>query len=113
MLSLITAVVKPHVVEGVKSALQAAGATGMTVSEVSGFGRQKGHTETYRGAEYEVSFIPKVRIEVVVPRDQADQVAHVIMEAARTGVIGDGKIWITDVNSLYRVRTGEGGPDAL
>jgi len=113
MLSLITAVVKPHVVESVKVALQSAGATGMTVSEVSGFGRQKGHTETYRGAEYEVSFIPKVRIEVVAPVDQADQLAHVIMEAARTGAIGDGKIWITDVSRLYRVRTGEGGPDAL
>jgi nitrogen regulatory protein P-II 1 len=113
MMSLITAIVKPHVVEGVKTALQEVGASGMTISEVSGYGRQKGHTETYRGAEYEVSFIPKIRIDVVVKSDQADQIAHVIMEAARTGAIGDGKIWVTDVSRLYRVRTGEGGPDAL
>jgi len=113
MLSLITAVVKPHVVEDVKAALQTAGASGMTITEVSGFGRQKGHTETYRGAEYEVSFIPKVRIDVVVEAERADELAHVIMEAARTNTIGDGKIWITDVGRLYRVRTGDTGTEAL
>jgi len=113
VLSLITAVVKPHVVENVKVALQAAGVSGMTITEVSGFGRQKGHTETYRGAEYEVSFIPKVRIEVVAAAERADEIAHVIMEAARTNTIGDGKIWVTDVSRLYRVRTGDSGTDAL
>ena len=113
MLSLITAIVKPHVVESVKDALKNAGATGMTLAEVSGFGRQGGHTETYRGAEYEVSFLPKMRIDVVVPTDQADQLANVIMEAARTGSIGDGKIWITEVGRLYRVRTGETGTEAV
>jgi nitrogen regulatory protein P-II 1 len=113
MLSLITAIVKPHVVENVKQALMASGASGMTVTEVSGFGRQGGHTETYRGAEYEVSFVPKVRIDVVVAMELADQLAHVIMNAARTGVIGDGKIWITDVSRLYRVRTGDTATEAL
>ena len=112
-LALITAIVKPHVVDGVKEALQRAGVTGMTVTEVTGFGRQKGHTETYRGAEYEVSFIPKVRIDVVVAAESAEDVAQSVIDAARTGNIGDGKVWITDVGRLYRVRTGETGPAAL
>lgn len=113
MLSLVTAIVKPHVVEDVKQALMRAGATGMTIAEVSGFGRQGGHTETYRGAEYEVSFLPKMRIDVVIATELADQIAHVIMDAARTGTIGDGKIWITDVSRLYRVRTGDTGTEAV
>lgn len=113
MLALVTAVVKPHVIEDVKEALDGVGATGMTVTEVAGYGRQRGHTETYRGAEYQISFTPKVRVEVVVPLETAERVAAAIIGAARTGFIGDGKIWITEVSRLYRVRTGEAGTDAL
>jgi len=110
---LVTAVVKPFKLDAVKEALQAFDVHGMTVSEVRGFGRQRGHTEVYRGAEYSVDFVPKVRIEVVTEDADAESVADVIVAAARTDHIGDGKVWITPVDTLIRVRTGERGPDAL
>lgn len=110
---LITAVVKPFRLEEVKAVLQEAGITGMTVSEAQGFGRQGGHTEVYRGAEYRIDFVPKLRIEVVVDDSEADRVVRLIVEAARTGRIGDGKVWTTPVEDLIRIRTGEHGPDAL
>ncbi len=110
---LITAIVKPFKLDEIKEALQALGVHGMTVSEVRGFGRQGGHTEVYRGAEYTVAFIPKVRIEVLTDDDEARQVAMAIVDAARTGQIGDGKVWIAPVEDVIRVRTGELGNDAL
>lgn len=110
---LVTAVVKPFRLEDVKAALQDGGINGMTVSEAQGFGRQGGHTEVYRGAEYRIDFVPKVRIEVVVDDSEADRVVRLIVEAARTGRIGDGKVWTTPVEDLIRIRTGERGPDAL
>ena len=110
---LITAVVKPHVVDAVRSALQTAGVAGMTLSEVQGHGRQGGHTEIYRGAEYQVDFVPKVRIEVVVDDAVAEEVIDTIVAAARTGKIGDGKVWSVPVEEIVRVRTKERGPDAL
>ena len=113
MLTLVTAVVKPHVVDAVKEALQGAGIQGMTVSEVKGFGRQGGHTETYRGAEYKVDFVPKVKLEVVVDAADADSVADTIVRSAGTGQIGDGKVWTVDLGSVIRIRTGEKGNDAL
>ena len=113
MLSLVTAVIKPHQVLAVKAALQAAGVHGLTISEVKGFGRQGGHTETYRGAEYSIDFVPKVKVEVLAPAEEVDELAAVIAEAARTGKIGDGKIWVTDVAEVERIRTGERGSDAL
>ena len=113
MVSLLTAIVKPHVVEDVKAALQESGITGMTVTEVRGFGRQGSHTETYRGAEYEVSFLPKVRIDVVLEVDDVDPVMKIVADAARTGSIGDGKIWVTSVDRVMRIRTGEMGTDAI
>jgi nitrogen regulatory protein P-II 1 len=113
MLSLVTAIIKPHQLVPVKEAVQAAGVQGMTISEVKGFGRQGGHTETYRGAEYSIDFVPKVKLEVIVPAADSDKIADVIAEAARTGKIGDGKIWITSVPDVLRIRTGERGEDAL
>ena len=113
MLHLVTAIIKPHRLENVKEALTEAGVAGMTISEVRGFGRQGGHTETYRGAEYQVDFIPKVKLEVVVGSDEAERVGKVIADAARTGQIGDGKVWITPVDRLTRIRTGEMGADAV
>ena len=113
MLKLITAIVKPHVVDDVKEALKAIGVAGLTVSEVRGFGRQGGHTETYRGAEYQVDFVPKVRIETVTDADGVDGVVDAIVTAARTEKIGDGKVWVADVDRLVRIRTGEEGPDAV
>jgi len=113
MLHLVTAVVKPHKLEDVKEALKGVGIQGMTVSEVKGFGRQGGHTETYRGAEYTIDFVPKVKVEVVVGADVSDKVADAIAAAAQTGKIGDGKIWITAVDRLVRIRTGEMGVDAV
>jgi nitrogen regulatory protein P-II 1 len=110
---LITAIVKPFTLEEVKDALKGAGMHGMTVNEVKGFGRQGGHVETYRGSEYRVDFTPKVRIEVVVDDDTVDRAVDLIVEAARTDKIGDGKIWVTPVERLVRIRTGERGPDAL
>jgi len=110
---LITAVVKPFKLDNVKDALRAAGAQGITVSEVRGFGRQGGHTETYRGAEYNIDFVPKVRIEIVVDDSVVDRAIQAIQSAASTGKIGDGKIWVTSVEKIVRIRTGETGPDAL
>jgi nitrogen regulatory protein P-II 1 len=110
---LITAIVKPFKLDDVKTALKDAGVTGMTVTEVQGFGRQSGHTEVYRGAEYTIDFVPKVRIDVLADVADAERVAEVIAAAARTGKIGDGKIWITDVDRVVRIRTGEFDADAL
>jgi len=113
MMKLVTAVIKPHRLELVRDALVGAGVHGMTVTEVRGFGRQSGHTETYRGAEYTVDFVPKLRIDVVVDVFEAERVADAIVDAARTGQIGDGKVWITDVDRAIRIRTGERDTDAL
>jgi nitrogen regulatory protein P-II 1 len=110
---LVTAIVKPFKLEDVKSALETLGVLGLTVSEVRGYGRQKGHTEVYRGAEYTVDLVPKVRVEVLVDDLDADKVVETVVEAARTGKIGDGKVWVTQVESVVRVRTGERGADAL
>jgi nitrogen regulatory protein P-II 1 len=110
---LIVAIVKPFQLDAVSEALRAVEVSGMTISEVRGYGKQRGHTEVYRGAEYEVDFVPKVRIEVVVDDPDADKVASAIIESARTGKIGDGKLWIVPVESVVRVRTGEAGRDAL
>ena len=110
---LVTGIVKPFKLEDVKSALEAIGVQGMTVSEVQGHGRQRGHTEVYRGAEYTVTFVPKVRIEVLVDDSDASRTVDVIVEAARTGSIGDGKVWSTPVDDVVRVRTGERGVEAL
>ena len=110
---LVTAVIKPFKLDDVKDALKEIGVTGMTVTEVRGFGRQGGHTETYRGAEYRVDFVPKVSIEVVVDDDLADRVVDTIAGAAATGQIGDGKIWVTEVERLVRIRTGEEGSAAV
>ena len=112
-MKLITAVVKPFKLDDVKAALKSIGVTGMTVSEVRGFGRQGGHTETYRGAEYQIDFVPKVSIEVVVDDGVVDQVIEAISGAATTGKIGDGKVWVIDVERLIRIRTGEEGADAV
>jgi nitrogen regulatory protein P-II 1 len=110
---LVTALVKPFKLDEVKEALSALGLAGMTITEVKGFGRQRGHTEVYRGAEYTVEFVPKVRIEVLTDDDGARRVADAIVEAARTGQIGDGKVWISPVDTVIRVRTGEMDHDAI
>ena len=112
-MKLITAILKPFKLDEVKDALQAAGITGMTVSEASGFGRQRGHTEVYRGAEYTVDFIPKVRIEVLADDADAQSIVDIIVTAANTGSIGDGKLWVSPVEQVIRIRTGERGGDAL
>jgi nitrogen regulatory protein P-II 1 len=112
-MKLITAIVKPAKVDDIKVALQAAGVAGMTVSETRGSGRQKGHTEIYRGAEYTVDFIPKVRIEVLADDAEAQTIIDTIVKAANTGAIGDGKLWVTSVEQVIRIRTGERGGDAL
>ena len=112
-MKLITAIVKPFTLEDVKTALEQAGVLGMTVSEVQGYGRQKGHTEVYRGAEYSVDFVPKVRVEVVVDDALADRVVEAICAAAQTGRIGDGKIFISNVEGAVRIRTGERDSDAI
>jgi nitrogen regulatory protein PII len=112
-MKLVTAVIKPFKLDEVKDALKAAGVAGMTVGEVRGFGRQGGHTETYRGAEYQIDFVPKIVIEAVVDADQADVVVDTIAKAAATGKIGDGKIWVTEVERIVRIRTGEEGADAI
>ena len=112
-MKLITAIIKPFKLDDVKSALRAAGVEGMTITEVRGFGRQGGHTETYRGAEYQIDFVPKVKIEVVTDDGRVDAVVDVLSEAARSGKIGDGKIWVTPVDTLVRIRTGETGPTAI
>jgi nitrogen regulatory protein P-II 1 len=112
-MKIVTAVIKPFKLDEVRKALEAFGVNGMTVTEASGYGRQKGHTEVYRGAEYTVDLVPKARLEVLVDDFDVDQVLGVIAEAARTGKIGDGKIWVTPAEAVIRVRTGETGPDAL
>lgn len=113
MLKLVTAIVKPFKLDDVKEALKAAGVQGMTVTEVQGFGRQGGHTEVYRGTEYQVDFQPKVRIEILCDDALAATAVDVIVTAGRTGKIGDGKVWITDVDRAIRIRTGEMGDDAI
>ena len=112
-MKLVTAVIKPHKWEDVREALETFGVTGMTVSEVSGYGRQKGHTEVYRGAEYDVALVPKIRIEIVVPDGDADVVVDTILRSAQTGRIGDGKVWVSPVDTVVRVRTGERDADAV
>jgi nitrogen regulatory protein P-II 1 len=112
-MKLITAILKPFKLDDVKDALQGAGITGMTVSEASGFGRQRGHTEVYRGAEYTVDLVPKVRLEVLVNDEDVDSALDLIVKTASTGSIGDGKVWTTSVEQVIRVRTGERGSDAI
>jgi nitrogen regulatory protein P-II 1 len=112
-MKLITAILKPYKLDDVKNALPAAGVSGMTVSEASGFGRQMGHTEVYRGAEYTVDLVPKVRLELLVDDEQAESFVDVIVKAASTGSIGDGKVWTTSVDQVIRVRTGERGSEAI
>jgi nitrogen regulatory protein P-II 1 len=112
-MKLVTAIIKPFKLEEVKVALENLGIQGLTVSEVSGFGRQRGHTEVYRGAEYTVDLVPKVRVEVLIESGDSGKVVEAIVEAARTGKIGDGKVWVTDVDSIVRVRTGERDEDAV
>ena len=112
-MKMVEAIVKPFKLEEVKGALTKAGIQGMTTAEVKGFGRQKGHTELYRGAEYTVDFLPKVKIQILVPDDKVAEIIEVITESARTGKIGDGKIFVTPVEEVIRIRTGEKGPDAI
>ncbi len=113
MLHLVTAIIKPHMLEEVKDALKGIGIQGITVSEVKGFGRQGGHTETYRGAEYQIDFVPKVKVEVLIGTEDAEKVADAIVSAAQTGKIGDGKLWVTSVDRAVRIRTGEMGIEAV
>ena len=113
MTKLVTGIIQPHRLDDVKAALEAAGVRGMTVSEASGYGRQRGHTEVYRGAEYTVDLVPKVRIEVLIEDEDATLITKVIIKAAQTGKIGDGKVWVVPVEDVARVRTGEHGTDAL
>ena len=112
-MKILTAVIKPHRWEEVRAALAAVGVTGMTVSEVSGYGRQKGHTEVYRGAEYDIALVPKIRIEIVIDDADAEDVVGIIVKTAQTGRIGDGKVWVTPVESVVRVRTGDRDGSAL
>jgi nitrogen regulatory protein PII len=112
-MKLVTAIVKPFKLEEVKEGLRGAGVNGMTVTETRGFGRQRGHTEVYRGAEYQVDFVPKVKIEVLCDDGQVEQIVHAVMDAARTGKIGDGKIYVTEASQVYRIRTGEAGREAI
>jgi nitrogen regulatory protein P-II 1 len=112
-MKLVTAIIKPFTLDDVKEALEQLGLLGMTVSEVRGYGRQKGHTEVYRGAEYSVDFVNKLKVEVLVEEDTADRAVDAVVNAARTGRIGDGKVWVTPVDTVVRVRTGERGVDAL
>jgi len=110
---LVVAIVKPHKLDEVKEALRGIGVAGLTTTDVEGFGRQRGHTEVYRGAEYQVDFVPKVKVEVICEDDEAQGVVDAIAKGARTGKIGDGKIWVTAAEQVIRIRTGEMGPDAL
>jgi nitrogen regulatory protein P-II 1 len=112
-MKLVVAIIKPFKLDDVKTAVQELGVQGMTITEVQGFGRQRGHTEVYRGAEYTIDFVPKVRMEVLCEDDAAATVAQSIIESARTGKIGDGKVWVVPVEAAWRIRTGESGPDAL
>jgi nitrogen regulatory protein P-II 1 len=113
MIKLVTAVIKPFALDAVKDSLKAAGVQGLTVTEVRGFGRQGGHTETYRGAEYTVDLVPKVRLDILCTGDDAQRVVDTVQAAANTGKIGDGKVWVIDVEQLLRIRTGELGGDAI
>ena len=112
-MKLISAIIKPFKLDDVKEALRGQGVNGMTVSEVQGFGRQRGHTEVYRGTEYTVDFVPKVRVEVLVDDSDVERVTGLIVNAARTDKIGDGKVWVVPIDAAYRIRTGEAGTDAL
>lgn len=112
-MKLVTAIIKPHKLDEVKAALQAAGVAGLTVSEVRGYGRQRGHTEIYRGAEYTVEFIPKVKLEVLTTDSGVDAVIDAVVGAARTGEVGDGKVFVTSVEGVVRIRTGESGDEAI
>jgi nitrogen regulatory protein P-II 1 len=112
-MKLITAIVKPFKLDEIKEALKDAGVQGMTVSEVQGFGRQRGHTEVYRGAEYTIDFVPKVRIEILADEADLDRIVDALVASARTDKIGDGKVWVTDVDRIVRIRTGEMGADAV
>jgi nitrogen regulatory protein P-II 1 len=112
-MKLITAIIKPFTLDDVKAAIEQAGVHGLTLSEVQGYGRQKGHTEVYRGAEYQVDFVPKTRLEVLVPDESVEPVVAAIVGAARTGKIGDGKVWVTPVDTVIRVRTGDVDAEAL
>ena len=112
-MKLVTAIVKPHRLDEVKEALREIGVEGLTTTDVEGFGRQRGHTEVYRGAEYQVDFVPKVKVEILVDDDQAQGVVDAVVKAARTGKIGDGKLWVTEIDQVMRIRTGERGPDAI
>lgn len=112
-MKLVTAIIKPHMLDEVRDTLSRVGVAGLTVTEVKGFGRQKGHTEIYRGAEYSVDFVPKIKIEIVVPDARAETVVDTIKSAARTGQIGDGKVFVSDMEQAIRIRTSEAGEDAL
>ncbi len=112
-MKLIVAIIKPFKLDDVKDAVKDLGVQGLTVSDVQGFGRQRGHTEVYRGAEYTVDFVPKVRVEILVDDPDVDRVVQRLLETARTGKIGDGKVWLVPVDDAWRIRTGESGPDAL
>lgn len=109
----VESVIRPHLLDAVKTALQDVGVVGMTVSEVKGFGRQKGHTETYRGSEYKVEFLPKIKIEVAIPDELVEQAVEAVLKAARTGKFGDGKVFVTSLDEVVRIRTGERGEAAL
>ena len=112
-MKLVTAIIKPHRIDEVKEALRDIGVHGLTTTDVEGFGRQHGHTAVYRGAEYQVDFVPKVRVEILVPDGELEGVVDAIVKAARTGKIGDGKLWVTEAEQVIRIRTGEMGPDAV
>ena len=112
-MKLVTAVIKPHKWDEVREALEAFGVTGMTVSEVSGYGRQKGHTEVYRGAEYDIALVPTIRIEIIVDDVDVDDISGIVVKAAQTGRIGDGKVWVSPIEAVTRVRTGETGEAAV
>ncbi len=109
----VEAIVRPHLLEAVKNALQEVGVVGMTVSEVKGFGRQKGHTETYRGSEYKVEFLPKIKIEIALPEELVEQAVEAVLKTAKTGKFGDGKVFVSDLQQIVRIRTGERGEAAL
>jgi nitrogen regulatory protein P-II 1 len=109
----VTAIVKPHRLDEVKEGLREIGVNGLTTTDVEGFGRQRGHTEVYRGAEYQVDFVPKVKVEILVADDEVQGVVDAVVKAARTGKIGDGKLWVTEAEQVVRIRTGERGPDAI
>ena len=112
-MKLVVAIIKPFRLDDVKRSIQELGVQGLTITEVQGYGRQRGHTEVYRGAEYTIDFVPKVKLEVLCEDGEAESIAHKIIDVARTGKIGDGKVWVVPVDGVWRIRTGEAGPDAL